>query len=409
MLSSKTTIALFIIAIGLSGRVVHAQVPREPDPNRVRVRIGPLWLTPTLSLSNAGIDTNVFNEADALSPKRDFTLTVTPSTDLALRMGRTWLMSVLREDIVWYSKYDGERSANNNVSLNWLVPLTRLAFVVGGNWVKTRERPGFEIDARADRKELAANGAFEIRALSRTLIGARAERRMISFDENAEFLGVSLDEELSRTDTFVAATIRHELTPLTSLVFEVGRHQERFDSSSLRDSDSTTANVGLRFDQFALVSGTAQVGFRDYKPFSSEVPAYTGITASVNLVYVALGSTRLGLGIGRDVQHSFDSDQPYYLQTGITGTINQQIYGPLDIEGRISQRRLAYRTRERPLGIVEIVDRVDHSRSYGGGFGYRLGQGLRIGFNVEQAKRESPLVERQYDGLRYGVAVSYGQ
>jgi hypothetical protein len=397
------------ILIAFSVRPAGAQVPREPDPNRVRVRLGPLWLTPTLALSNAGVDTNVFNEADALQPKRDFTLTVTPSTDLALRMGRTWLMGVIREDIVWFSKYDGERSANNNYTLNWLVPLTRFAFVVGGNWVNTRERPGFEIDARANRKELAGNGAFEIRALSRTLIGARAEHRIISFDENAAFQGVNLDQELSRTDTSFGATVRHELTPLTSLVFEVGRDQERFDSSSFRDSDSTTVNIGLRFDQFALISGFAQVGFRDYKPLSSEIPPYTGSTASVNVSYVALGSTRLSLGIGRDVQHSFEGDQPYYLQTGITATINQQIYGPLDVEGRISQRRMAYRNRERPLGVVEIVDRVDHSRSYGGGVGYRLGQELRIGFNVEQAERESPLVERQYDGLRYGLAVSYGQ
>ena len=175
----RYAVLFLTLLIAFCAKPASAQVPREPDPDRVRVRIGPLWMTPTLALTNAGVDTNVFNEADALAPKRDFTLTVTPSTDLALRMGRTWLMSAIREDIVWFSKYSGERSSNNNYSLSWLVPLSRLAFVVGGNYINTRERPGFEIDARANRKELAANGAFEIRALSRTLI-RRAEHRTIS-------------------------------------------------------------------------------------------------------------------------------------------------------------------------------------------------------------------------------------
>ena len=78
------------ILILLCASTAHGQIPREPDATRVRVRIGPLWLNPTLSLTNAGIDTNIFNESDADQPKRDFTLTVTPQTDVWLRMGRTW-------------------------------------------------------------------------------------------------------------------------------------------------------------------------------------------------------------------------------------------------------------------------------------------------------------------------------
>ena len=136
----------------LCAGTAYGQIPTEPDPTTVRVRMGPLWLNPTLSLTNAGIDTNVFNEFEADQPKRDFTLTVSPQTDLWLRMGRTWVMGNIKEDIVWYNKYASERSANTAYALNWLVPLTRLSFVVGGTFLHTNERPGFEIDARADRK-----------------------------------------------------------------------------------------------------------------------------------------------------------------------------------------------------------------------------------------------------------------
>jgi hypothetical protein len=394
------------LVILLCAGTAYGQIPTEPDPATVRVRMGPLWLNPTLSLTNAGIDTNVFNEFEADQPKRDFTLTVSPQTDLWLRMGRTWVIGNIKEDIVWYNKYASERSANTAYALNWLVPLTRLSFVVGGTLLDTNERPGFEIDARADRRERGASGAIEIRALSRTLFGARGEIKKIEFDENAVFLGIPLHNQLTRTVTTASVTMRHELTPLTSLTFDVGRQQERFDFFELRDTDSTQANVGLRFDTFALISGFAQVGFRDYAPLSSDLPRYTGSIASVNLSYVALGSTRLGVIIGRDIQHSFDFNEPYYLQTGIEASIGQQIYGPLDVQARIGSQRLAY--RERAISVT-VVDRQDKVRSYGGGIGYRLGRDLRLGFNVDHQKRESLIDERQYEGLKYGMALSFGR
>jgi hypothetical protein len=396
-----------LVAFLLLGAVpARGQVPREPDPSEIRLRVGPLWLDPTFAVTNAGVDTNVFNEAAALAPKSDFTITVVPRTDMALRMGRTWLTGNVSEEIVWFNRYESERSANTSYALNWLVPLTRLSFVVGGSHLRTRERPGFEIDVRTERQELGANGAFEIRALSRTLVGARGEVRKVKFDENAVFLDTSLYTQLTRVVTSGALTLRHELTPLTSFVLEAGRQQERFDLTPLRDADSSQVTVGLRFDTFALISGQAQVGFRDYNPLSLETPGYTGSVAAVNLSYVALGATRVGFAFNRDVQNSFDINHPYFLQTGFSTSIGQQIYGPLDVQGRVARQRLEY--RDRTDGVAPIADQTDRVRSYGGGIGYRLGRDLRLGFNIDQQKRTSQAAERGYEGLRYGIAVSYG-
>ena len=49
------------------------------------VLIGPIELYPTLALTNFGVDSNVFNEPNQDGPKRDFTMTITPATDLRLR------------------------------------------------------------------------------------------------------------------------------------------------------------------------------------------------------------------------------------------------------------------------------------------------------------------------------------
>jgi hypothetical protein len=388
-----------------SAAVARAQVPAEPDVSKLR-KLGPLYFNPTLALTNAGVDTNVFNEPDDAVPKKDFTLTVSPKSAMWMRFGRTWLNANITEDIVWYKKYASERSSNADYKVSLLVPLTRIAFIIGGDKVATRERPGFEIDTRSRRSELAANGAIELRALTKTFFGLRAERRHLQFDKAEVFLGTNLHDALTRTMTSEALTIRNELTPLTNVVIDFGREQDRFDYDPLRDSDSTQVNVGIKFDQLALIKGGMQVGFRDFSPVVKTVAGFKGLTTAVDLSYVFLGSTRVQVGASRDVQYSFDVNQPYYVQTGVTASLTQQIFGPLDLQGRIAAARLAYRTRE----DVTVVDpnRVDHTRTYGVGVGYHMGANLRLGFNLDWNKRESVVTNRTYHGLKYGTAITYG-
>ena len=100
-----------------------AQTPEGgPEPSQMRVRIGPLWLNPRVELSNLGVDTNVFNVPSTKTPQSDFTATVTPTTDIWFRMGMSWLQINIREDVVWYQKFDTERSANSGYDVTWRVP-----------------------------------------------------------------------------------------------------------------------------------------------------------------------------------------------------------------------------------------------------------------------------------------------
>src|SRR5437667_5878310 len=392
----------------LSAALARAQAPEPgaPDPAKVRVRLGPLSLNPTFGLTNAGIDTNVFYERDQLAPKRDFTMTVTPATDLWLRLGRTWLTGNIKEDLVYYNKYASERSANSHFIVGWLVPLNRLTVKVGTDYLSTRDRPGFEIDARSQRTEAGFNGSLEIRALSKTFFSVQGTRRKVNFDKAAAFLNSNLQFELNRTMTTGGLSVRHQLTPLTSVTFDVSREQDRFEFSPLRDSNSTLISGAVRFDPFALINGSASFGYRDFQPLSPGVQGYQGSTAAVALSYVALGSSKLGLTIVRDVQYSYDIDEPYYVQTGIAASIAQQVFGPVDVVGRVGVQRLAYRNRVGAL--VAVLERADRVHTYGGGIGYHIGRDIRIGFNIDHSSRASPVIFRQYDGLTYGTSVTYG-
>lgn len=377
-----------------------------PDPAKVRVRIGPLMMNPTISLSNFGIDDNVFNDPATKAPKRDFTATVTPQTDLWVRMGRTWINGIVKEDIVWFQKYRTERSANTSYTLAWRVPLTRMSFTTTANWLKTRERPGFEIDARSARGQHTYGVTAELRALSKTFVGVRGEWVKVDFDRTSFFRGTNLRDELNRKTTTAGLTLRHQLTPLTSLTFGADRTMDRFELAPLRDSDSMSFHGGVQFAQFALIQGNATVGYRAFEPRSPAVPGYDGSTIEVNLSYTLAGATRFSIEAARDVEYSYDFNQPYYLQTGAGFTFSQQVFGPVDVVARISAQRLEYRNRA-GAQVVE-PDRTDHRRSYGMGFGYRFAQAVRLGFDVDKQQRTSPIDTFDYEGLKYGTSMTYG-
>ena len=55
------------------------------------------------------------------------------------------------------------------------------------------------------------------------------------------------------------------------------------------------------------------------------------------------GRHALGLQAIRDVQYSFDVNQPYYLLTGVSGSLAQHVVGPMDVVGRIGVRSSNYR------------------------------------------------------------------
>jgi Putative beta-barrel porin 2 len=392
-------------ACALVATPTGAQETKEPNVAKARLRLGPVALDPTIELTNLGVDTNVFNEPSG-EEKQDFTFTLTPRARAWMKAGPTWLTADFREEIVWYQEYSSERATNAFFSGGWIVPLNRLAFGFDGTYLNARERPGYEIDERADRRELQGRAAVEYRAFARTFITAHVAHTDVEFDADEFFLSVNLSRELDRKVTNLAFGIKHELTPLTSISFDVGRQEDRFDLSPLRDSDSTTASVEVRFDPFALIKGAARIGYRDFAPLDASVPGYQGGTLAVDLSYVLQGSTRLTVQANRDVQYSFDVNQPYYLQTGISGSIAQQIYGPLDVVVRAGTHHLSY--RDRAGASVAVPDRADDVRMLGAGFGYHVGSELRIGFNVDRSRRDTDVVAHRYEGYKVGVSVTYG-
>jgi hypothetical protein len=388
----------------LCARPVFGQTTPEPDAEAT-MRFGPLALKSTIALSNIGVDTNVFNEADVANPQSDFTMTFTPTTDLWVRLGRTWISGRVNVDWVYYRRFASERSANTTYAIGVDRTFNRLSLNGGVRRLSTRERPGFEIDVRSQRLEVEWDGGADLRVFPKTSIGAKTSRRRIEFDRFAVFQDANLAQELNRTTTTRGFVVKHVLTPLTTVSMDIGTEQERFLFSTTRDADSTRIVGTVSFQPLALITGSAAVGYRGFNPLSADIPPYRGTTAAVGLSYSLLGTTRIGVDVGRDVQPSFEIEQPYYLESGASVWVQQQVYGPFDILGRVTNRRLAYRERR---GVpIEFAGRTDTVGGWSLGAGYRIGTDKRMGFTVERQRRTSSLDGHAYDGLRFGASLTY--
>jgi len=394
-----------MVAAVLAAAPVSAQTP-PPEPDaEANVRFGPLALKSTLALSNLGVDTNVFNEADADRPESDFTMTFSPNTDVWLRMGRTWVTGTAQIDWVYYNKFASERAANSAFRIGVDRTFNRVAVTGNARRLSTRDRPGFEIDARSQRFETQYDGEASVRVLSKTSVGATAFGRRTEFDEAAIYREANLSRELDRTTSGTGLVVRHTLTPLTSVAIDVTRERERFVTSTFRDSDSTKAIGIVNFQPLALINGTASVGIRLFDPVPQDVPAFNGVITAVDLSYSLLGMTRFGVQASRDVQYSFEFSQPYYLESGITGSVQQQVFGPFDVLARVGTRGLAY--ADRVGTAVAVSNRTDRLNLVGIGAGYRMGTDKRLGFTLDRQHRTSTVRGRTFTGLRFGLSLTY--
>ncbi len=401
----RSWLSTAVAAAVLSTAPVFAQTP-PPDPDaEANIRFGPLSLKSTIALNNLGVDSNVFNEADADQPESDFTMTFSPNTDVWLRMGRTWITGAVQIDWVYYNKFASERAANSAFRIGVDRTFNRVAVKTNARRLSTRDRPGYEIDARAQRFETQYDGEATVQVMSKTSVGATVFRRQTDFDEAATFSEANLSRELDRTTSGAGFVVRHALTPLTSVAVDATREQERFVTSKFRDSDSMKAVGNVTFQPVALISGTASVGVRLFDPVPQDVPAFNGVITALNLSYSLLGITRLGVQATRDIRSSFEFDQPYYLESGVTASVQQQVVGPFDVLGRIGTRGLAY--TDRIGAAVAVSNRTDRVNMVGIGAGYRMGIDKRLGFTLDRQRRRSTIPGRTFTGLRFGLSLTY--
>jgi hypothetical protein len=405
VIRSTATIGLGCLLLASVPADAAAQV-RDSDPAEfAALRFGPVALTPTFALRDVGVDTNVFNQPDA---KRDFTATFVPGVDAWMRVGRVHFSSETELEWLYFQDATSQRSFSVDQAGTIELPFTYFTPYVKGGYSNLRRRPNFEIDQRV--RYITTSSAYGVRFYlgDRTRVDVERRQSRIDFSDEA-FGDPTLAAALNRDNTGTHVAFRYALTGLTTVVTGVTVEEDRFLLSSLRDSDGVSVMGGFEFRPFALISGSAAVGYRTFETLDAAVPDFDGLVAAVDVKWVIRDMTRFIIGVDRDVQYSFELVEPFYVQTGWNVDARQMVSYNWDIEGRVGLTRLAYRQLATGIGQDSLgAGRVDRVSVYGVGIGRRIGTELRVGFDLNHVDRRSDASGRSYDGFRIGGTVTYG-
>jgi hypothetical protein len=394
--------ASVLLAVLCCSVTAFAQQETEPS-DRARIRLGSLALLPRVGLTNVGIDTNVFNQLE--NAKRDFTATVAPQTDFWLRLGKARVSGNAALNYVYFGHYASERAVNTYDRIRVEAPLNRLTAYATTVLVNARERSGYDIDARVRRSERTVSLGVDMRVGRKTAAGIARWRTGVSFGADEVVLGNRVADALDRTADGLRASLWHRLTPLTTLLVEADAQRDRFDVSAGRDADTLRIMSGVDLDPFALISGSARVGYRWHDARSSDAPGFSGLVAATDLSYALLGATRFSIHVERDIAYSFDVAERYYLQTGVSTDVTQKVSPRWDVRTRWAWYRLDYKhVQAHALG----AGRRDGVREVGAGVGLSVGPRTRLGVDVNHYNRRSDRSIREFNGLRLNTSVTYG-
>jgi Putative beta-barrel porin 2 len=393
----------FLLAVAcLLARAASAQDGIDPEGS-ARFHLGPMRLAPSVTVSNLGVDTNVFNE-ETNTPRSDFTATITTKLDSWWRVGRARLNSTNSLDFVYFNQYVGQRSVNPGNQIHVEMPLNRFKPYASVSVLATHQRTA-EIDVRAASVSTNTLTGSQVRLTGKLALDINGGLSRTAYKNTADPLASALHFALTSHAVQTHFAGRYAATPLTTVVLAIERRRDLFDFSSERNSESVSIKPGIEFKPFALVSGSAYVGYRRFRPMTAVVPGFAGTVADVNLAYTLLGTTRLTTQIQRDINFSFESTQPYYLLTGTSASVDRNIAGPWDAIARMGRQKLAYRSVVGSLALGS--SRTDIVANYGGSLGYRIAHNRRIGVDFDYVRRRSGVTGHNYQGLRFGISATY--
>jgi Putative beta-barrel porin 2 len=393
-------------AVQASAQEALVPADREIDPSETaRFRLGPLRFTPSISLTNLGVDTNVFNEST--NPKQDTIGAIGPAANLWMHMGPSLFTGKASVEYLYFDRYESQRAWNQSHRLKWEVPLGRFIPFAIGDYANTKNRTGYEIDSRVRQKDQRVGLGTEMELSGQWRLIMAATRSLLAYDRHESLLAEDLSTSLDRWTNAEKLQLRYRLTPLTTFLVNAEAAQDRFVYDELRNTNSIAVLPGFEMKPSALISGKVNIGFRTFTPLREVIPEYRGPVASVDATFVAR-ATRLGLKVGRDVSYSYQKNLPYYTLTDVMLQLTERLSYTWDVVLQGGRQTLDYAVIR--TALLTTDPQVDTIHQYGAGIGYRVGHTVRFGVDGIYFRRRSNAVplQRDCEGLRIAASATYG-
>jgi hypothetical protein len=366
-------------------------------------RAGPMSVYPTIAVRDVGVDSNVYN--DSTGPKGDFTYTFAPRLYVVVPIANSRFVGTGFGNLVYFQTYKDQQAIGGLFQGRYEVMSPGFRPFATAGFADRRERRDLEIDERARQRQTTVTLGAEMDITTRTALTAWAGRVDTAWDHNAQYLGVSLSEQLDYRTNIFAGGAKFRATPLTTIGVTGEVRRDRFDRSPVRDADRLFVGPTVDFDAGASVVGHVRVGYQRFDTLDPIVADYRGPAASSELRYTFRDLTEVKLETRYDVDYSYDPLEPYYLEAGGILTVSQRVVGSLHVIG-IGER---HSLRHQRLAGSSFDGREEITRAAGGGLALQIRKQMRFEVIYQRTQRTSSAPGwREYERRRLLASVFYG-
>jgi hypothetical protein len=369
-----------------------------------RFRLGSVYLTPVLALTQATYDNNIYGTTS--NPTGDFLATVSAGVDMILPLGKgVFLRAGAFPAYTWYAQLVENRFLGGQYGAGFLIFSNRLTVEGAAAYSRQNVIYSSESQALVIQNLGTVRLEAEYRILNRLYAYAGGGLQDLSYaGPGVEAGGIS--QSTDRKTGRVRAEIRYR--PSESVRISGGYEWTRADfvyNPSIYDNTTRSVIGDVYYDRgklFAHLSG----GYMQGSPaHGSTVPPFSGFIGSASLSYSLLRPLNVGGYATRYL--TYGQDSPYYVSTRYGASLTVKVGWRLNLQGFGYLGTDSYSTPTSVPG-VGLVDRVDDVTGYGAGLNLQLTSRAQLQFlaTEEQYNSNVPGVDRSY--FRWTVSLSLG-
>jgi hypothetical protein len=399
------------ISLSLVPTAAHAETWKGLELERklqtAAWHFGPFRIQPSLVISNAGVDSNVFYSPT--EPIKDYTITAGPAATLYIPVHRKFVLSLYGSpQYVWYSKTDRERTWNYYFNGAVQLSLKNVFFSLEGTYSDARERWNTEIDIRPRRKEKGYGGSVLVKVAWKTSFSLAYRTAKYDYESVDYAGGFNLRERLNRRESYANFSLFYQATTERRffLDFEYGLYEFEFATqAAIGDSRSGAAFAGLEFSQLGRrVHGRIRVGYKKYDVRSVEGLDYEGVVGDSQL-WIRLAKPFVIRGsYVRDVRFSLWYGNPYYIESrpGVGVSLYPLRFLRLDYDYSLGRNRYSLAGGGGP-----DVKRLDDYTTHSAGIYVRIRKTVALGFIASWWARNSNIAAEDDKRTFFGLNLTY--
>jgi hypothetical protein len=400
-------LTLLVLGIGIASAETWKGLELDRKWHDAAWKLGPFRIQPSLVISNAGVDSNVFYSPN--EPIKDFTITAGPAATFYVPIHRKFVLSAYGSPhYVWYSKTNRERTWNYYFNGAAQLSLKNVFFSLEGTYSDARERWNTEIDIRPRRKEEGYGGSALVKVAWKTSFSLGY--RTVKYDYASVVYGDSFDvrERLNRKESYTSFSMFYQAGSQKRffLDFEYGKYEFEFATqAAVSDSRSGAVYAGLEFSPLGRrIRGRIRLGYKKFDVRHPEGTDYQGVVGDSQLsVRLAKPFVIRGSYV-RDVRFSLWYGNPYYIERrpGVGVSFYPFRFLRLDYDYSLGRNRY-------PVvgGGGPDVKRLDEYSIHSTAVYFRIKKTVALGFIASWWARDSNLDAEDDKRTFFGLNLTY--